>query len=311
MKGFFKKLLLFIIPFVLYVVLIVLTDPYNYWNHNKIIPLEVKLTISRELNGRLWKVVQFNRTPKPNVMFGDSRVDMIDTKRMRDITGADYYNFGYPSATLQEIIETFWYVANKVELKNVIMGISFNLYNKYNNKDLISPVLASSNEVRYVLNGANIKAVVACFYQMAKGGDAGISVPDMDFESFWQEKIDGPSAQFYKLYKYPDNYYHELKEISDYCKAHGINLVFYIPPTHVDLQAQIEKYHLSKEAAKYRSDLEGLGKVLDFDYPTWFTSEKEHFSDPFHFNVKLDTIIFNALVNQESAYARVNENTGG
>lgn len=307
MKNFYKKLLFFIIPFTLYIVLIIITDPYNYWNNCKIIPLETKLNISRELNGRLWKVVQFKRLPKGNIMLGDSRVDIINSERIRELTGEDYFNFGYPSATLEEIIETFWYASEQTKLENVIIGCSFNLYNKYNNKNLIKATFESSGQVQYILNGANIKAIVACFYDMATSSDTDISTPDMDVDAFWTEKIEGPSARFYKRYKYPDEYYSELQKIVEYCNKNDINLQFFIPPTHIDLQAQIGKYSLEKEAELYREDLKRLGDVIDFDYETLLTRERENFSDPFHIDIRLDTIVINALIKHNIVYARYSQ----
>jgi hypothetical protein len=309
MKNFYKKLLFFFIPFVLYIILVILADPYNYWNNCGIIPIEVKMKVSRELNGRLWKIVQFKRTPKPDIMLGDSRVDIIDSERIKELTGKDYYNFGCPSATLEEIIETFWYASERVKLENVIIGCSFNLYNKYNNKNLIKATFESSGVVQYILNGANIKAMAVCFYRMATETGADISAPDMDADAFWIEKLEGPSARFYKLYKYPDNYYTELKEIADYCEANHINLQFFIPPTHTDLQKQVSKYSLIKEDERFRSDLRSLGNVIDFDYENWLTSDRAHFSDPFHIETSLDTIVINALINHEFPYARYSERT--
>ena len=140
---------------------------------------------------------------------------------------------------------------------------------------------------------------------MAKGSaDANISAPDMDVNTFWIEKIEGPAANFYKLYKYPENYYRELEKIANYCGENDINLLFYIPPTHTDLQAQITKYNLDEEDQKFHEDLQSLGTVVDFDYESWLTSHRDNFSDPFHIDISLDTIVINALINQEYAYAR-------
>ncbi len=304
MKKFLGKLLIFFIPCALYLAMIFVTDPYNYWNNCGIIPLQSKQRISRELNGRLWKVVQFNRAPQPNILLGDSRVDIINTERIKELTGKEYFNFAFPASTLEEIIESFWYASEQVELKNVIIGVNFNLYNKYNNKNLIKPVLESAGAVRYLLNGANIKALSYCFYDMLKKGTVQISKPPMDSTTFWKEKLEGDASQYYKLYKYPDNYFLNLKEIADYCDKNEINLVFYIPPTHIDLQNKIAEHNLVKESDRFKEDIKSLGTVYDFDYKSWLTSHKKNFSDPFHFNIALDTIIINTLINNDVQFAR-------
>lgn len=302
MKEFFKKLLLFILPFSLYIGLIVIADPYNYWNHCRVLPIETKLQVSKKLNPRLWKVIQFNRAPEPNVLFGDSRVDIIDTDRILELTGQDYFNFAYPGGTLDEVITSFWFATEHIQLKNVIIGCNFNLYNKYNNKNLVKPALGSAGMVRYILNGANIKALAMSFYHIFTAKEVTIGNPDMDIEAFWKEQIDGPAARFYKLYKYPDTYYMELKKITEYCRSNNINLTFFIAPTHTDLQAKIDEFSLTEESERFRSDLRSIGNVIDYDYNTWLTSHYENFSDPFHLNIELDTIIINALIENKIAY---------
>jgi hypothetical protein len=308
MKSFLNKFLLFLIPFGAYLILIVLTDPYNKWNNCFLIPIETKLRISKELNSRLWKVVQYNRDPSPNIMLGDSRVDIINTDRIYELSGEQYFNFAYPGSTLDEIIETFWYASGKATLENVIIGVNFNLYNRYNNKNLVKPILKSAQTVDYLLNGANIKAISVCFYDIFKGGSLELSTPNMGEDAFWKEKLDGTAARYYKLYKYPDNYFRKLQEIAEYCNENNIKLTFFIPPTHVDLQNKISEHALIPESEKFKADIRSLGTVYDFDYDSWLTSQRENFSDPFHLNIALDTVVINTLINNRIYYSRYSTN---
>ncbi|MBN1950729.1 MAG: hypothetical protein JW801_05970 [Bacteroidales bacterium] len=314
MKQFLKKFLYFLIPFPLYILLVIVADPYNYWDNNILIPLETKLEISRELNGRLWKVVQYSKNPKANVMLGDSRVDIINSDRIKELTGEDYFNFGYPSATLEEIIITFDKIkelANEkdVKLKNVIIGCNFNLYNKFNNKNLIEATFNSSSQVDYILNGANIKAMAFCFYDMLTSSGSSFNTPDMDTAAFWKQQIEGPASIFYRKYGYPETFREKLQEIANYCSKNEISLTFFIPPTHTDLQDQIAKYHLRDAESTFKNDLIKIGKVVDFDYPSPLTSEVKNFSDPFHLNIDLDTILINALIKDRYTYCRTSTGT--
>lgn len=312
MRGFLKKIAWFLIPFPVYIILVIAADPYNYWGHNKLIPLETKLDVSRDLNGRLWKVIQYSRYPKANVMLGDSRIDIINSERIKELSGEDYFNFGYPSATMEEIIITFEKIKKKADeenimLENVIIGCNFNLYNKFNNKNLIEATFNSSHAVDYVFNGANIKAMAYSFYCMATDTPFKYNTPKSDSTTFWRRQLEGPASNFYRKYGYPDEFYEKLSRISEYCKVNNINLTFVIPPTHIDLQDQIGKYDLKDAEKKFKEDLIRLGRVIDFDYESDFTRNDKNFSDPFHIDIRQDTILINALFRGKYDYCKVYE----
>jgi hypothetical protein len=57
MKDFFKKLGIFLIPFPLYIGLVILLDPYNFFNVSHVITQETKKETSAKFNPQLWKLV--------------------------------------------------------------------------------------------------------------------------------------------------------------------------------------------------------------------------------------------------------------
>jgi hypothetical protein len=264
--------------------------------------LETKLSVSKKLNQRLWKVIQFKRAPESNILLGDSRVDIINTDRIMELTGEDYFNFAYPGGTLSEVFSSFWFATKQIQLKNVIIGCNFNLYNEYNNRDLVKPTLESVSETRYILNGANSKALAVSLYHWITAKEVTIGTPDITVDAFWKEQIEGPAAKFYKLYKYPEKFHAELQKIADYCHENNIRLTLFIPPTHIDLQKKIEEYSLTEESERFKADLKAMANVIDYDYDTWLTRHKENFMDPFHLNNRLDTIIIGALIENKVVF---------
>ncbi len=48
--------------------------------------------------------------------------------------------------------------------------------------------------------------------------------------------------KFFEKTAYPDNYYKNLCNISDYCGKNNIKLIFWIPPTHMDFQNSLKEY---------------------------------------------------------------------
>ena len=98
MKPFIQKFLIFLIPFYIYAIFIVVIDPFNYF---RIVRLrsekektEVFLRTSKTMSygSMLWKVNDFRHHPCPNIILGDSRTFSLDTGLIHRITGEKYYN---------------------------------------------------------------------------------------------------------------------------------------------------------------------------------------------------------------------------
>ena len=115
---FVKRILIFCIPFCAYLGIILLIDPYNYFNISRFTSKEKK-GITNSLNYCFWKAIEFKNNPSQNIIIGDSRADNIDVDRIYRLTGESYFNFGYGGGSLPEMIKTFWYSVKITKLKRV------------------------------------------------------------------------------------------------------------------------------------------------------------------------------------------------
>ena len=283
MKLLFIKSILLLLPFALWTCLVVLVDPYNYFDVSHIIPDIVKKQTSLPSNRFLWKIILFKRTPSANILLGDSRVDAIDVNYIDKISGEKYFNFAHGGASLPDIINTFHYAKRTIKLSNVYIGLNFNLYNSYNESNRFAAAELISNDLKYYIFDKDV--IKTTYYNLAtfySNKDFHIGSPSLDKDSFWKSQLVTAVPIFYKHYKYPNNYYNKLKDISDYCKINNINLTFIIPPTHIDLQKRVADFGLLEEEKNFKKDLRSLGKVYDFDYPNDWTNNRENFNDPFH-----------------------------
>jgi hypothetical protein len=278
-----------------YVTAIVIIDPYNYFN-NHLVNQDIKNRIAFPLNERLSKIIEYKKTPSPNILIGDSRIQNINTDHVKAYTGASYYNFGYGGCNLPELVETFWYAANQQKLQNVCICISFGMYNKYNNTNLFSSAKKSSSWFNYIFNSTNFRII---FY-MAKDAFSKdtivLGIPEMkDKEKFWVEKVDEQTKKFYRGYKYPDDFFAELQKIKTYCAQNKINLFFFIPPEYIELQDKVKEFSLTAEQDKFLNDIRSMGKTYDFNIDNKFNRTKENFFDPFHFRRDIDSVIIKPL----------------
>jgi len=283
-KEFIKKLtFLLVLPFSLYLLLVVLIDPYNYFNISGTIKDEIKLKTSRKLYYQLWNIIDYKRNPTGNILIGDSKIDRIDIKSVEQTTGRRYYKFSYAAATLPDIIDTFWFASNLTELKNVYIGINFDVYNSYINVNRFSQSQAIiENPLLYSVDKTVLTAMYYNLYSQYIDSGLEIGIPDMERNEFWKSQLNERAPSFYQSYKYPADYYDELKRIAAYCREHKINLVFIIMPTHVELQRRVGDFGLDDELKRYKEDMKDLGLVYDFDYDNRFTKDKDNFDDPYH-----------------------------
>jgi hypothetical protein len=292
---------------VVYVALIVIIDPYNYFN-TKIVSQDAKRRIAFPLNERLYRIIEYKHNPLPNILIGDSRIQNLSSAHIKNITNEDYFNFGYGGCTLPELIDSFWFTAKQQKLRNVIIGISFDMYNKYNNTDYFQNSLKSSSFFNYIFNITNFKVIYYMGKDIFSKEKITLGIPKIaSMDQYWKEKMDEQTGKFYKTYKYPDEFNKELKKIQDYCKTNNINLVFFIPPTYIELQDQVSKFSLNSECDKFREDIRSIGKVYDFNYDSPFARNKDNFFDPFHSRRDLDSVLIFTMFRDSTYFSRMNQ----
>src|SRR5436190_1512565 len=134
MRKFGVRSAIFTAPLLFYALTVLIVDPYNFFNFSHLVPDSVKKPISN-LDYPLWKMPDYRRNPRRNVLLGDSRMNGIAIEEIRKFTGEEYYNFAYGGGTLKEMIRTFWFADSLTNLHVVYMGMNFNLYNALEKND--------------------------------------------------------------------------------------------------------------------------------------------------------------------------------
>jgi hypothetical protein len=109
----------------------------------------------------------------------------------------------------------------------------------------------------------------------------------MSRQQFWTYNLNIPTRRYYSNYSYPRVWYEDLRRISKYCRDNDINFKIIILPTHIQLQAKIQEYGLTKEYKVYLEDLAEVAAVYDFNKKNHWTEDKNNFEDPRHFKRNL------------------------
>jgi hypothetical protein len=293
LRRFIFKSVALASPFLAAAAMIVVVDPYNFWRVIHVVPDDIKMKTSVALNPCIWRMLEYRRSPRPNILLGDSRMGALSQDEVSRVSEQPYANLYYGGASLNEMIDTFWYAASLTKLQNVYMGINFTLYNDYNYTARTETVRAMlENPLLYFTNRSVLKAA---YYntQMALGSaDPRIGVPTVDRDRFWQQTL---NSGYYRQYVYPVRYRKQLSSIADYCRNNSIRLHFIIFPQHVDMQARINHFHLQEEYGKYKRDLAEFGATYDYDYKNELTVKAEDYRDPIHFTPRVTSVLIREI----------------
>jgi len=256
-------------------------DPFDF-NRRFDLGLD-KEAVSYSLSNYSWKYPEYLHDPRPVVVLGDSRARKLPVEVFEEVTGRPAYNFAFGGATGGDAIETFWFAAERGKLERVYFGLGALLLNDAiavergrRDRELLKSPL------RYYFSPFITAASVRVLLWASLGIAGPDETPPMDSESFWTYQLTVPPRQYYGAFAYPSKLIARLAEVAEYCVEHEVELVFFMPPTHVDLQAKREEYGIEGDYQRALAALRELAPVWDWDYPNRVTRERALFGDPFH-----------------------------
>lgn len=283
MLGFIKKILIFLSPFVILLLLEIIIDPFNYFSAEKDKEmLELKNALARKKNTYLYRLIEFERNPSRVIVLGDSRAQRLNAEFFAEVNGLRVVNLAAGAGSIQDMINIFWDLSARNKLDTVYMGVGIEGYNGTLLKDRVSAAIEVKNSMPlYLMNKFTIENTMLILKAKLFGQHVEYEPPPFSREAFWQYEL-SQEDRFLSNYSYPKNYYNELKKISAYCQKNNIKLVFLISPSHTELQSKIGAYHLEQEYEKFKEDIQSFGDLYDFNWSNEITSNKNNFLDPLH-----------------------------
>ncbi len=304
-RRLLKRMALFSVPFVVYVLLIFAVDPFNFLTSSSFVSDDVKRSTAFQLNPCVWKMAEFDKVPKDKILLGDSRMQSLKSEDVKAVANEDFYNFAYGGGTLREVIDTFYFASKRTELKKAIIGINLDTYNDYNitERTKLYPSF-KENPTLYFVNKTVLQSAFTSAYSQITKTDMKIGKPNVDKETFWKHELNDVMGGYFQKYVYPVKYKKELEELAKYCKEKNIELAFVIFPTHVDTQNLVKSHHLEKENQQMRTDLSAIAKVYDFDYENEVTTKKENYDDPVHFTKPIQEQIIREILSGQTKIAK-------
>jgi hypothetical protein len=292
-KRFLKRGLLFSLPLLVWALLVVAVDPFNYFNVSRIFPDDVKEANAGKLNSLIFNMLQEKHHPCENVLIGDSRAGALPLERIEKLTGRDYFRLSANALKMNESIDLFYFANRMLPLKRVVFTINFNQFNEYAYADRVTGVEAMLKNPFIYLFDRNVAEAgwIVAKAQYSRHAEVN-SVPPMTENEFWDYIVNVRAREHYERFKHPDGLLKKMQDMAAFAKEHGIEVTIIIVPHHQDFQRRVREFKLVDEYLRFKQELGGLGvRVVDYDYLNDLTSVRENFRDPLHYSVEVGNLI--------------------
>jgi len=305
MWDFFKKILIFISPFIILIALEVIVDPFNYFFEEKDpVQIELKNSLARKKNTYLYRLIEYERNPTKIIVLGDSRAQRLMPEFFTEVHGQRVVNLAAGAGSLQDVIKIFWDLTSKNKLDTVYIGVGIEGYSGTLLKDRVSPAIEVKNSIPlYLMNKFTLESTMLLLKAKLFNQDVEAANPPFSREQFWQYEL-REEERYLRNYSYPKNYYNELKKISEYCLKNNIKLIFIISPTHTELQNKVNEFKMNKAYQRFKDDIISFGDLYDFSWPNAITEDKKNFLDPLHAIDSVSRIMIKEMILNKPEYAR-------
>lgn len=288
------RLCLFLAPVVLVVCLpVLLVDPYALSPKTSLASDPVHLENAARVNQVLLAIIGFSRSPTPNILLGDSQMTHLKATDIEAITHQRYTNLSYGGGTLAEAIATFWYATRIVRLRSVYFGATFYSFTDNSRNRVGAAVQIVNNPLAYCANGDVLEATWDDL--LAQVFHHPVSYrPTVDTATFWQQQL-GELARRKQTYPVSEQTLAELRAVVRYCKLHGVQIFFVIPPEHEDVRRRIDELGMRAQYSAFKATVAALGPTYDCDVSSETTRAAHNFVDPFHTTQAAAALIVNDI----------------
>lgn len=307
MKKVLFKTFLFLLPFFLYGVAVVIIDPFSYFWEGLFLGEKENVVKVLDSSRRL-RLVKYKHNPKSNIIIGASQAEHIDTNEMPGDNWANICNGG---ANISDELYTFWQIVEKYPIDTVLFSVE-----PYNY------LLSTGTDTRSVTTGAfkmlynplyyfTDTYVNKAFIQLMKGifDENSLLVseaPNTSQDVFWEKQSQKARREYNNTIGLnKDGLDKEIMRMVNYCRDNNITLIGIVPIGHTDLYEVYSDYK-----PQFLNRINKIfPKVYDFFFPNDFTEERKNFGDPFHAKGE-NYIYINGIYHNDSIHCKkyINEN---
>ena len=206
-------------------------DPYNF-NKTTNLYKDINKEAYR-FNERLFKLKKFQNNLSENILIGNSVIDDIKVFNFKKV---NISNISYGGGSVEEIYQTFEFVTQNYEIKNIILGVSLSDYDEGSiNENLNQTIKILNNKFLYYFNLDIFTISLKIILNKFKNKKNEIILDKINYnENIWKN-IYNYQKNLYKTFKISDIKLGYLKKIINISKEKNINLIIILVPMHIEI----------------------------------------------------------------------------
>ena len=298
------RLGLFLLPVVLYFLLFLRFEPYNYFG------LQNNATESDQI---IYRVRHFLAEPQDVLLLGDSRMAHMDTDEIESLLGRPVSNLAFGGAAENEMIDLAEYaLETNPDVDTIYLEVSFYTLNAKYDKDRVSGIRTIvGNPLAYLFNFDYNLEMLNRLRMTLQGAYLGVEMETaVDpvtglltyTEADYLDENGAPLPYRRQLMEYNDTIrpvctgyqlnettLERLTALAARCRAEGIRLVFVLPPVADSVYREIiVGLGIEPRLAKAVETLRATGaEVIDLEYSDRPALNESLFFDGFHTDTTL------------------------
>ena len=127
MRKLYLKLIVIFFVFVSYFLVFTAFDPNDFFGvrlnllHNlddsRVVSYNGDKLVTKSPYPILKYINDLDKSKEYNLILGDSKLTLLDTERISNISKEKYLNLSYGGCALEESILEFWYIVNRLNIK--------------------------------------------------------------------------------------------------------------------------------------------------------------------------------------------------
>lgn len=300
MKKIYLKLIIFVSPFIINVLLIIIVDPYNFIGLSKVISDKVKVKCIERNNetkprGNVcWKTLEYERNPSKNVLIGDSRLTQIDNTLDGQVFGQDVYNYSISGNDFPTARDVFWEIVKNKKVEKIFFQLGFVSFDQNVDYNLMSFIKKYKRDpLKYFYDKSIIKDTWVILYYLITKDENYVDINYHERNIDMMHRSEVLLKRQFEHYNYSKEYERALIKISKYCKENDIELIFILLPKYQQFNIFLHDYNLTEDYNNFVKLLSESGKLINLDNMDEFSSNRENFRDYFHYRKEmLDSITY-------------------
>lgn len=287
MKKFIWKLTLASLPFIIYLTIFIIYEPYNYWG--------IKDSKSGRWATPLARVREFQRNPAENLILGDSRMNHFDFDYVEEIEGERFANLSTGGQALNLSRELYEWAKSQIAVRDVVIDASFYQIREGNDSPSAQAVFAIAEQpLAYITTRDYVVEAFELFItdiedffargNMEQTSESSIAQNDSKYREDLVIYATDSILPCCKKYSIGEEQMRDIIFIADDVRENGGEPLIICPPVQESIwDYVIFPLELEDELETYKSELEEHSMIYDMEWISDFARNQDIYADGFHF----------------------------